>query len=99
MGLLFVSAVMIGFMIGTLIGRLYSTPGSDGTTTIVRHGKGGLPITLRLAVIIAGLISVALIIFVVAALGFEGALPALIAVIAIPAVVVGAFWAAMASLA
>ncbi len=94
--ILFVPALMIGLLVGWLASRRYVT---GGNTTIVKHGRAGVPVTIRAALPVASAIAVIFILVVKLGFGFDGSLFGLVATITIPAIAIASGWALLASLA
>lgn len=96
--LLTLSASIIGYIVGRVFSMRYSKGGRGGTTTIVRHGRDGLPATIRTALGVA--LSVAFIFVLIAkfSLGFQGGVAVLVVSIFLPSLLIALIWSLLASL-
>lgn len=91
-----VPALTIGLFVGWLASMRYVT---GCNTTIVKHGRAGVPATIRAALAVAAAIAIIFILVVKLGIGFDGSLFGLIATITIPAIAIASGWALLASLA
>ena len=95
----FLPALTIGAIVGWLVSMRYSRGGPDGTTTVVKHGKDGVSVTIRIALLAGTLMAVIFFIVAKFALGFDGSWIGMLATIILPALFVSTVWALLASLA
>lgn len=70
-----------------------------GNTTVVKHGRDGVTVTLRTALVVASANAIIFILIAKLGLGFDGGLISLAATISLPALLVAAAWALLGSLA
>ena len=97
--ILVVPASIVGVIVGWLASMRFRAGGRNGTTTVVKHGSDGLPVTLRTALGVAAVIAIVFILIAKLALGFNGNLIGLAATIALPAILVATVLALLGSLA
>jgi hypothetical protein len=97
--LLLGTALLIGVTVGFLGSMRFRGRGRDNTTTIVKHGKAGVPMTLGTAVTVGALVTLIFMVFAKVVFEFDGNFIGLAATTALPATLVASIWALMASLA
>ena len=96
---LLLPALFIGVIVGFLVSVKFVSDGPDGSTTIAKHGRDGVPVTVRTSLAVATTVAVIFILIAKLGLGFDGSLIGLVATIALPAFLVATGWALLGSLA